>query len=106
MTKSWVLLLIAGVLEIAWAVGLKYSYGFTRLVPSVLTVGAMAASIGLLAVALKHIPVGTGYAVWTGIGAVGTAALGVLLFHENVNPLRLASIALIILGIAGLKLSH
>jgi quaternary ammonium compound-resistance protein SugE len=102
---AWFLLSVAGVFEIAWAVGLKYSDGFSRLVPSVLTVGAMAASIVLLSIALKSLPVGTAYAVWTGIGAAGTAVLGMYLFQEPATVLRLASIALVIAGIAGLKLA-
>lgn len=106
MTKAWILLLVAGLLEIGWAIGLKYTYGFTRLVPSIFTIAAMIASMGMLAVALKHIPVGTGYAVWTGIGAVGTAILGIILFGESTNAIRLASIALILIGIIGLKSTH
>jgi quaternary ammonium compound-resistance protein SugE len=102
---AWFLLCVAGVFETAWAVGLKYSDGFSRLVPSVLTVGAMAASIVLLSIALKSLPVGTAYAVWTGIGAAGTAVLGMYLFQEPATMLRLASIALIIAGIAGLKMT-
>jgi quaternary ammonium compound-resistance protein SugE len=102
---AWFLLCVAGVFETAWAVGLKYSDGFSRLVPSVLTVGAMAASIVLLSIALKSLPVGTAYAVWTGIGAAGTAVLGMYLFEEPATVLRLASIALVIAGIAGLKLA-
>jgi quaternary ammonium compound-resistance protein SugE len=102
---AWFLLCVAGVFETAWAVGLKYSDGFSRLVPSVLTVGAMAASIVLLSIALKSLPVGTAYAVWTGIGAAGTAVLGMYLFEEPATVLRLASIALVIAGITGLKLA-
>ena len=102
---AWFLLCVAGVFETAWAVGLKFSDGFSRLVPSVLTVGAMAASMVLLSIALKSLPVGTAYAVWTGIGAAGTAVLGMYLFQEPATVLRLASIALIIAGIAGLKLA-
>jgi quaternary ammonium compound-resistance protein SugE len=102
---AWFLLCVAGVFETAWAVGLKYSDGFSRLVPSVLTVGAMAASIVLLSIALRSLPVGTAYAVWTGIGAAGTAVLGMYLFEEPATVLRLASIALVIAGIAGLKLA-
>jgi quaternary ammonium compound-resistance protein SugE len=102
---AWFLLCVAGVFETAWAVGLKYSDGFSRLVPSALAVGAMAASIILLSLALKSLPVGTAYAVWTGIGAAGTAVLGMYLFQEPATVLRLASIALVIVGIAGLKLA-
>ena len=102
---AWLLILIAGVFEIAWAVGLKYSDGFSRLVPSVLTVAAMAASIICLGIAVKSLPVGTAYAVWTGIGAAGTAVLGMYLFQEPATVLRLASIALVVAGIVGLKLA-
>jgi quaternary ammonium compound-resistance protein SugE len=101
----WIYLLIAGLLEIVWAIGLKYTDGFSKLTPSVITISAMIASIWLLALALKSIPVGTGYAIWTGIGAVGTAILGIMLFAESANPLRIACIALIVIGIAGLKLA-
>ncbi len=104
MTKAWLLLLAAGMLEVVWAIGLKYTEGFSRLWPSVVTVTAMVASVWLLALALKTIPVGTGYAVWTGIGAVGTAILGIVLFSEPANAARLACIALIVAGILGLKL--
>ncbi len=100
---AWLILLVAGLLEIGWATGLKYTEGFTRLVPSVLTVGSMVASIVLLSIALKTLPVGTGYAVWTGIGAVGTAILGIYLFGESADLPRLASIGLIVAGIIGLK---
>lgn len=103
---AWIYLTIAGLLEVGWAIGLKYSFGFTRLWPSVFTVVAMVASLVFLAQALKTIPVGTGYAVWTGIGAVGTAALGIALFAESANLGRLLSIALIIAGIIGLKLTY
>jgi len=102
---AWFLLCVAGVFETAWAIGLKYSDGFSRLVPSVMTVGAMAASIVLLSIAVKSLPVGTAYAVWTGIGAAGTAVLGMYLFQEPVTLLRIASIALVVAGIAGLKLA-
>ena len=102
---AWFILLIAGLCEIGWATGLKYSEGFTRLVPSVLTIVAMVVSIVLLGIALKTLPVGTGYAVWTGIGAVGTAAMGILLLGELTDPMRLASIGLIVAGIVGLKLT-
>ena len=100
---AWTLLLIAGILEIGWAIGLKYTDGFTRLVPSVLTLIAMTASVVFLAFALRTIPVGTGYAVWTGIGATGTALLGIVLFGEPATAARLACIGLIIAGIVGLK---
>jgi quaternary ammonium compound-resistance protein SugE len=88
---AWLVLFVAGLCEIGWAVGLKYTEGFSRLVPSVLTVGAMVVSMLLLGIALKTLPVGTGYAVWTGIGAVGTAILGIILFGESMEPMRLAS---------------
>lgn len=102
---AWIYLTIAGLLEIGWAIGLKYTEGFSRLLPSVLTVLAMVGSTWLLAIVLRSIPVGTAYAVWTGIGAVGTAVLGILLFAEPANALRLVSIGLIVAGIAGLKLA-
>jgi quaternary ammonium compound-resistance protein SugE len=101
---AWLLLLIAGLLEVGWAVGLKYTEGFTRLVPSVLTLVSMAASVGMLGLALKTLPIGTAYAVWTGIGAVGTAILGIALFGDPVGIARLACIGLIVAGIVGLKL--
>jgi quaternary ammonium compound-resistance protein SugE len=104
MTNSWLLLLLAGLLEIVWAIGLKYTAGFTRLMPSIVTVAAMIASVGFLALALRTIPVGTGYAVWTGIGAVGTAALGIVLFAEPATATRLLCIGAIVAGIVGLKL--
>ena len=100
---AWTLLLIAGILEVGWAIGLKYTEGFTRLVPSVLTLIAMTASVVFLALALRSIPVGTGYAVWTGIGATGTALLGIVLFGEPATAARLACIGLIVAGIVGLK---
>ncbi len=102
---AWFILLIAGLCEIGWAIGLKYTEGFTRLVPSVLTGAAMVVSVVLLGIALKTLPVGTGYAVWTGIGAVGTAILGIFLFGEATDLPRLASIGLIVAGIIGLKLT-
>lgn len=101
---SWGLLVVAGLLEVVWAVGLKYTEGFTRLVPSVLTVAAMAASVGMLGLALRQLPLGTAYAVWTGIGTVGTAIVGMVLLGEPAGALRLLSIGLIVAGIAGLKL--
>jgi quaternary ammonium compound-resistance protein SugE len=97
-------LLVAGLLEVVWAVGLKYTDGFTRLLPSVLTIAAMAASVLMLGLALRQLPLGTAYAVWTGIGTVGTALAGMLLLDEPAGALRLLSIALIVAGIAGLKL--
>jgi quaternary ammonium compound-resistance protein SugE len=100
-----VLLIVAGLFEIAWAVGLRYTDGFTRLLPSALTIGAMASSMYLLAHAVRTIPVGTGYAVWTGIGAVGTAVVGVWLLGEPRSTARLLALMAIIGGIVGLKLS-
>lgn len=100
---AWIYLLIAGLLEVGWAIGLKYTDGFKRLWPGVWTVAAMVASFYFLSQALRTIPVGTGYAVWTGIGAVGTAALGIILFAESAALPRLACIGLIVVGILGLK---
>jgi quaternary ammonium compound-resistance protein SugE len=100
----WIVLFVAGLLEIGWAIGLKYTEGFTRFVPSVLTLTSMTGSVILLGLALKTLPIGTAYAVWTGIGAVGTALLGIALFGEPATALRLASIGLIVAGITGLKL--
>ena len=104
-SMAWVYLFIAGLFEVGWAIGLKYTEGFSRLVPSALTIGAMLASVVLLGIALRELPVGTGYAVWTGIGAVGTAILGIVLFAEPSSALRLGSIGLIVAGIVGLKLA-
>jgi len=101
---SWLYLVIAGLLEVAWAVGLKYTAGFTRLWPSVFTLATMAGSVGMLGVALRALPLGTAYAVWTGIGTVGTAVFGMLMLGEPAGALRLLSIGLIVAGIAGLKL--
>ena len=100
---SWVYLFVAGLFEIGWAIGLKYTDGFTRLVPTVLTAISMAISLGLLGLALKSLPVGTAYAVWTGIGAVGTAMLGIYLLGEPATAGRLVCIWLIVSGIVGLK---
>ncbi len=100
---AWVWLIAAGLLEIVWALGLKYTEGFTRLWPSAVTLAAMAASVYCLALAVRTIPIGTGYAVWTGIGAVGVALLGMLFFGESRELLRIGSILLIVAGIAGLK---
>jgi quaternary ammonium compound-resistance protein SugE len=102
---SWILLVLAGLFEIGWAVGLKYTEGFSRLWPSVGTVAAMVVSIVLLAMATKQLPLGTAYAVWTGIGAVGAVTLGIVLFGESTAPMRLACVGLIVLGILGLKLT-
>ncbi len=101
---AWILLLVAGLFEVAWAIGLKYTLGFTRLWPSLWTVGAMAISLGLLGLAMRELPVGTAYAVWTGIGAVGTVVLGIWLFGDPVTVARMASVALIVAGLIGLKL--
>ncbi|WP_256077264.1 quaternary ammonium compound efflux SMR transporter SugE [Massilia sp. YIM B04103] len=101
---SWFILFLAGLLEVAWAVGLKYTAGFTKPLPTVLTVGAMAASVGLLGLALRQLPLGTAYAVWTGIGTVGTVIFGIMVLNEPVTAARVGCIALIVLGIAGLKL--
>ncbi|TCR60674.1 quaternary ammonium compound efflux SMR transporter SugE [Bosea sp. BK604] len=101
---AWLYLFVAGLFETGWAIGLKYTDGFTRLVPTLLTLASMVVSLGLLGLALKHLPVGTAYAIWTGIGTVGTAALGIWLFGEPAGVLRLACIGLIVAGIIGLKL--
>jgi quaternary ammonium compound-resistance protein SugE len=101
---AWAYLFVAGLFEVSWAVGLKYTQGFSRLAPSLVTVAGMALSLGFLGLALKTLPIGTAYAVWTGIGAVGTAALGIYLFGEPATALRLACIALIVSGIVGLKI--
>jgi quaternary ammonium compound-resistance protein SugE len=100
---AWIVLLIAGLCEIGWAIGLKYTEGFTRLVPSIFTALAMVVSVVLLGWALKSLPVGTAYAVWTGIGAVGTAILGIVLFGDPATAARIACIGLIVVGIVGLK---
>lgn len=102
---NWLILLLAGLLEIAWAIGLKYSEGFTRFWPSVWTAITMLASMVLLAIAMKSLPVGTAYAVWVGIGAVGTVVLGIVLFNESADFWRMASVGLIVAGIIGLKLA-
>lgn len=102
---AWTYLFIAGLFEIGWAIGLKYTEGFTRLLPTILTVGAMVASVTTLGLALKEIPIGTGYAVWTGIGTVGTAILGIILFAEPATAIRLGCIGLILTGIIGLKIA-
>jgi quaternary ammonium compound-resistance protein SugE len=102
---AWLLLIIAGLCEIVWAIGLKYAAGFTRLWPSVATIAAMLISIVLLGWAMKSLPVGTSYAVWVGVGATGTAVLGIFLFGESASPARLASLGLIVAGIVGLKLA-
>lgn len=103
--QAWIMLVAAGLFEIVWAIGLKYADGFTRPVPSAITIAAMAASMYLLALAARTLPIGTAYAIWTGIGAVGAALLGMMLFSESANAVRLGCIALIVAGIVGLKLS-
>ena len=102
---AWMLLVVAGLLEVGWSIGLKFTEGFTRPLPTVATLAAMVASVGLLGVAMKTLPVGTAYAVWVGVGAVGTAALGMVLFGEAATVGRLVSLALIVAGIVGLKLA-
>ncbi|MES2643816.1 MAG: quaternary ammonium compound efflux SMR transporter SugE [Myxococcota bacterium] len=102
---SWILLVLAGLLETGWAIGLKYTEGFSKPVPTVLTVVAMVASMGLLGLALRDLPVGTAYAVWVGIGAFGTAVLGILLFGEPATPARLFFLVLLAVAIAGLKVT-
>lgn len=102
---NWLILVLAGLFEIAWAIGLKYTEGFTRLWPTLGTVGAMVISVGLLGLAMKSLPVGTAYAVWVGVGAVGTAILGIVLFDESANLGRIISLLFIIAGIIGLKLA-
>lgn len=101
----WTLLFLAGLFEVAWAVGLKYTDGFTKPMPTALTVAAMIASIVLLGLAVKHLPVGTAYAVWTGIGTLGTVILGIVLLGDSAAPLRIVCLALIVVGIVGLKLT-
>lgn len=103
-TAAWVILVVAGVCEVGWAIGLKYAQGFTRLGPSVATAVLLALSMALLGLALRVLPLGTAYAVWTGIGTVGTAVLGMVLFREPATAARLVCIALIVAGILGLKL--
>ena len=102
---GWIYLLAAGLGEIGWAVGLKYTDGFSRPLPTALTVAAMAVSLGLLGLAMKELPLGTAYAIWTGVGAVGTVIAGIILFGESMALFRLASVALIIAGLIGLKIS-
>jgi quaternary ammonium compound-resistance protein SugE len=102
---AWMILVVAGLFEVGWAIGLKYTEGFTRLWPTIWTVLAMIISLGLLGVAMKSLPVGTAYSVWVGVGAVGTVLLGILLLGESASVARLISVALIIAGIVGLKLA-
>ncbi|MGZ7459266.1 quaternary ammonium compound efflux SMR transporter SugE [Pseudomonas sp. Ma2-10] len=101
----WIILFVAGLFEVGWAVGLKYTEGFSRPLPTALTVAAMAISLGLLGLAMKELPLGTAYAIWTGVGAVGTVIAGIILFGESMALFRLASVALIIFGLVGLKIS-
>ena len=101
---EWLVLVVAGIFEVGWAVGLKYAEGFTRVWPTLGTIAAMIVSLGLLGLALRSLPLGTAYAIWTGVGTVGTALLGIALFHDATDPLRLACIAVIVVGIIGLKL--
>ncbi|HCR96653.1 MULTISPECIES: quaternary ammonium compound efflux SMR transporter SugE [Halomonas] len=103
---SWFILFVAGLLEIGWAIGLKYSVGFTKLWPTAWTLLSLVASFLLLGLALKTLPVGTAYAIWVGIGAVGTAILGIVLFGESLGVLKLMSLTLIVAGLVGLKLAH
>jgi quaternary ammonium compound-resistance protein SugE len=105
MNMSWIILFFAGLFEVGWAVGLKYTDGFSRPLPTALTVGAMIISLGLLGLAMKELPLGTAYAIWTGVGAVGTVIAGIILFGESMALFRLASVALIIAGLVGLKIS-
>lgn len=102
---AWLILAVAGVFEVVWAMGLKYSHGFTKLVPSIYTLVAMAISIYLLAIATKTLPIGTAYAVWTGIGAIGAVIMGIILFHEPTTWQRLLFVGLILSGIIGLKIT-
>jgi quaternary ammonium compound-resistance protein SugE len=102
---SWIILFFAGLFEVGWAVGLKYTDGFSKPLPTVLTIAAMAISLGLLGLAMKELPLGTAYAIWTGVGAVGTVIAGIILFGESMALFRLASVALIICGLVGLKIS-
>ena len=102
---SWIILLFAGLFEVGWAVGLKYTDGFSKPLPTALTIAAMAISLGLLGLAMKELPLGTAYAIWTGVGAVGTVIAGIILFGESMALFRLASVALIICGLIGLKIS-
>ncbi len=101
----WVLLIIAGLLEVCWAIGLKYTEGFTRPLPSILTAFAIVASMGLLSVAARSLPIGTAYAVWVGIGALGAAILGIVLFRETVTPMRVVFLGMLLVSIIGLKLT-
>ncbi len=101
----WIILVLAGLFEVGWAIGLKYTDGFTKLWPTLGTVAAMVISLGLLGIAMKSLPVGTAYAIWVGVGAVGTVILGIVLFQEPMNALRMVSVGLIVAGLIGLKLA-
>ncbi|QGZ31841.1 quaternary ammonium compound efflux SMR transporter SugE [Stutzerimonas stutzeri] len=103
---SWIVLFLAGLFEIGWAIGLKFTEGFSRPIPTALTILAMLISVALLGLAMKQLPLGTAYAIWTGIGAVGTVIAGIILFGETLSLLRVGSVLLICIGLAGLKLSH
>lgn len=102
---SWIILFFAGLFEVGWAVGLKYTDGFSRPLPTALTIAAMGISLGLLGLAMKELPLGTAYAIWTGVGAVGTVIAGIILFGESMALVRLVSVALIVIGLIGLKIS-
>ena len=102
---NWFLLVLAGLLEVVWAIGLKHTHGFTKLTPTLLTLGAMGVSFYFLSIAMRTLPLGTAYAVWVGIGAIGTAIAGIALLHEDVSALKLCSLAFIVAGIVGLKLA-
>ena len=102
---NWIILIVAGLFEVGWAIGLKYTQGFTRLTPTVWTIISMVISLGLLGIAMKGLPVGTAYSIWVGVGAVGTVILGILLFGESASIARIVSVTLILAGIVGLKLS-
>jgi quaternary ammonium compound-resistance protein SugE len=102
---NWAILVVAGIFEVGWAIGLKYTQGFTRLWPSVWTVLAMIINLGLLGIAMKALPVGTAYSVWVGLGSIGSVVLGIVLFGERASPARMISVVLILAGIVGLKLS-
>ena len=102
---TWIVLILAGLLEVVWAVGLKYTEGFTKLIPSVFTLAAMAGSVGMLGLALRALPLGTAYAIWTGIGTVGTVVYGIVMLNEPAGVVRLVCIAMIVGGIVGLKIA-
>lgn len=103
---NWIYLFIAAVFEVSWAIGLKYSEGLSKFIPSVLTIIAMLLSFGFLSLAVKHLPIGTAYSIWTGFGTVGTVILGMILFGEQVTPLRISFIILIVIGIIGLRITQ